>query len=96
MNPFSTLNLNHKRTRDRIRACLAAIDGQDVFDRKDLDQICGQGNKPLGQLLRRNCFIRRPEVVGMKNGETYLYVPFELGVSDLRAVLMAYDTTHSE
>ena len=76
-----------------MRACLAAIESQDEFDRKDLDRICGQGNKPLGRMLRRNCFIMKLEITGKKIGETYAYLPYAPAVSDLATALKSHDDT---
>jgi hypothetical protein len=87
---FDHLNLSHKSTLNRVQFLLSQIDGQDVFDREDLDRLCGQRNKPLGRLLRRTCFIRVPEVVGTKSGERYVYRKFPRGVSELTKVLVTY------
>ena len=92
---FESLNLSHKGTRNRVTFLLAKIQEQDVFDRTELDELCGQRNKPLGTLLRK-CFHRVPSVVALKSGERILYRPYEPWVQELKKSLDDFNKTSKE
>lgn len=88
---FETLDLSHKRTRDRVELCLGLINGQTTFTRADLDLVCGQRNKPLGKVLRM-LFLQVPMIVGKKSGEIQFYVLDKEAVKDLRKRYVTHTT----
>jgi hypothetical protein len=97
INAFESLNLSHKRTRDRVRQCLAVIAAKPAterFLRIELDYACGQPNKPLAQTLRQ-CFLQLGSY-SPKSNEWKEYVANPQAVAALSALLEAYDAAQAE
>ena len=89
---FSKINLTNKATLKRVKLCLLFLEGQDVFDRHDLDKICGRRNKPLGWLLRI-CFKEVDQKVDRRNGEIIEYVPHPILTKKLRDLMNSHELT---
>ena len=96
INAFAGIKLSHKRTRDRVRYCLAVIASHaptERFLRLEVDAACGQPNKPLALLLRQ-CFVQ----VGCyspRSNEWNEYVPNPPVVAELARLLEAYDAAQA-